>query len=104
MSAGTAVLAVASTDTIRSHFPAPRRALERERGVRVAMARMRVENGTLDLEDLERKITPRTRLVAIGAASNALGTINDLQRIVAMARAQRALVFVDAVHHAPHAL
>ena len=83
---------------------APWRALERERGVKVVVARMRVEDGTLDLDDLERKIGARTRLVAIGAASNALGTISDVRRVAAAARANKALVFVDAVHYAPHAL
>lgn len=83
---------------------APWRALERERGVRVVTARMRPEDGTVDLEDLERKLGNRTRLVAIGAASNALGTIVDVPRVAAMARARKALVFVDAVHFAPHAL
>jgi cysteine desulfurase family protein (TIGR01976 family) len=83
---------------------APWRALERERGVRVQMARMRVEDGTLDMRDLESKIGVRTRLVAIGAASNALGTIVDVARVAEMARARGALVFVDAVHYAPHVL
>jgi cysteine desulfurase family protein (TIGR01976 family) len=83
---------------------APWRALERERGVTIRLARMNPENGSLDLEDLERKIGPRTRLVAIGAASNALGTIVDVPRVAAMARAHGALVFVDAVHYAPHML
>jgi selenocysteine lyase/cysteine desulfurase len=47
---------------------------------------------------------PRTRLVAIGAASNALGTINDVRRVADLAHAAGALVFVDAVHYAPHVL
>lgn len=83
---------------------APWLALERERGVRVQVARMRPEDGTLDLDDLESKLGARTRLVAIGAASNALGTIVDVSRVAAMARARGALVFVDAVHYAPHVL
>lgn len=83
---------------------APWRALERERGIRVAVAKMRVEDGTLDLDDLERRITPRTKLVAVGAASNALGTISDARRVVAAAHAAGALAFVDAVHLAPHEL
>jgi cysteine desulfurase family protein (TIGR01976 family) len=83
---------------------APWRRLEKERGVRVVAARMRVEDGTIDLDDLERKITPRTRLVAIGGASNALGTISDIRRVVAAAHAAKALAFVDAVHLAPHEL
>jgi cysteine desulfurase family protein (TIGR01976 family) len=81
---------------------APWRALETERGVRVVTALMRPEDGTLDLDDVERKLTRRTRLVAVGAASNALGTVVDVARVAAMARARRALLFVDAVHYAAH--
>ncbi len=82
----------------------PWRALVRDRGVTVRMARLDAGSGQLDMEDLARAIGPRTRLLAIGAASNALGTINDLPRALAMARAAGALTFVDAVHFAPHAL
>lgn len=83
---------------------APWRALEKERGVKIVMARMRTEDGTLDYDDLEKKITANTRLVACVAASNALGTIVDIPRVAAMARAKKALLFVDAVHFAPHEL
>ena len=83
---------------------APWQALARERGVTIRSARLVPESGTLDAEDLARLVTSRTRLVAIGAASNALGTINDLAAAVALARAVGALVFVDAVHYAPHRL
>ena len=83
---------------------APWRALERERGVNIVVARMRPEDGSLDLDDLERKIGKRTRLVAIGAASNALGTMVDVPRVAAIARAHGAMLFVDAVHYAPHVL
>jgi cysteine desulfurase family protein (TIGR01976 family) len=83
---------------------APWRALERDRGVTVRMVRMRLEDGQLDWDDLSRTVTSRTRLVAIGAASNALGTINDVTRACDMARDAGALSFVDAVHYAPHAL
>jgi cysteine desulfurase family protein (TIGR01976 family) len=83
---------------------APWRALERERGVQVRLVRMNPEDGSLDFEDLERQISPRTRLVAIGAASNALGTIVDVARVASLARAYGALVFVDAVHYSPHML
>ena len=83
---------------------APWRALERERGVRIATVRMHPESGTLDLDDFEKRLSKRTRLVAIGAASNALGTINDLRRIVDLAKSRGALVFVDAVHYAAHGL
>jgi selenocysteine lyase/cysteine desulfurase len=54
------------------------------------------------MEALARAMGPKVRLLAIGAASNALGTINDLPAAIALARAQGALVFVDAVHSAPH--
>lgn len=85
---------------------APWRALERERGIVIRTVRMRPETGTLDPDDLRRAIVAedRPRLVAIGAASNALGTINDVAAACAMAQSVGALSFVDAVHLAPHAL
>lgn len=83
---------------------APWQALAKERGVQVRMAKMNCETGQLDWEDIERLVNRKTRLFAIGAASNALGTINDLNRAVEMARSVGALVFVDAVHYAPHEL
>jgi cysteine desulfurase family protein (TIGR01976 family) len=82
----------------------PWKALVKERGVTVRVVRMRPETGDLDAEDLERAVSPRTRLVAVGAASNALGTVNDVRRIAALAHAAGALCFVDAVHSAPHVL
>jgi cysteine desulfurase family protein (TIGR01976 family) len=57
---------------------------------------------TLDMAGLEEAITPRTRLVAVGYASNAVGTINDIPRIIELAHAAGAWVYVDAVHYAPH--
>jgi len=57
---------------------------------------------TLKLDDLDKIINPKTRIVAVGLASNAFGTINDLTRIVAAAKKAGALTFVDAVHYAPH--
>ena len=83
---------------------APWRALEQERGVTIRMAKMRLDDGRIDWSDLEAAITPRTKVLAIGAASNALGTITDVARAGALARAVGATVFVDAVHYAPHAL
>jgi len=83
---------------------APWQALEREREVTLRVGNMIPETGQLDWNDLEGKINSRTRLVAVGAASNALGTISDVRRIGQMAHAQGALFFVDAVHYAPHAL
>jgi cysteine desulfurase family protein (TIGR01976 family) len=83
---------------------APWTALERERGVRVRRAAMRTEDGRLDWDDLDRKLSPRTRVLAVGAASNALGTINDLARARAVAKSVGALLFVDGVHSTPHVL
>jgi cysteine desulfurase family protein (TIGR01976 family) len=77
------------------------RALGEERGIEVRTARM-LPDGRLDEDDLVGKITPGTRLLAFGAASNALGTINDVARLSAEAHARGALVFVDAVHYAGH--
>jgi len=83
---------------------APWRALERERGIVVRTAKMLPEVGQLDWEDFTRQLNRRTKLVAIGAASNALGTITDVRRAAELAHAVGALVFVDAVHYAPHVL
>jgi cysteine desulfurase family protein (TIGR01976 family) len=82
----------------------PWRRLAVERGVTIRTVRMDTATGQLNTEDLERFIGPKTKLVAIGAASNALGTINDLKLIIELAHNAGALVFVDAVHYAPHAL
>lgn len=83
---------------------APWRALERERGIRVRAVPFHPETGQLDWPALERAIGPHTRLLAIGGASNALGTVNDVAAASALARAAGALTFVDAVHYAPHLL
>jgi cysteine desulfurase family protein (TIGR01976 family) len=83
---------------------APWQALERERGITLRMVSMIPETGQLDWRDLERKIGVKTVLVAVGAASNALGTISDVRRAGEMAHAAGALMFVDAVHYAPHVL
>jgi cysteine desulfurase family protein (TIGR01976 family) len=83
---------------------APWRALERERGITVLSAPLLPETGQLDWIRLEQLLDERPRLLAIGAASNALGTITDVSRAAAMARAVGALTFVDAVHYAPHEL
>ncbi|MEO7082921.1 MAG: cysteine desulfurase-like protein [Gemmatimonadaceae bacterium] len=83
---------------------APWRAIEQERGVTIKQIRMRTEDGRLDPTDLLTAITPRTKLLAIGAASNALGTVTDIASIADAAHAAGAKVFVDAVHYAPHNL
>jgi selenocysteine lyase/cysteine desulfurase len=63
------------------------------------------KTGQLDWDDLDRCLSQHgTKLLAIGAASNAVGTINDVARAVAMAHESEALAFVDAVHFAPHQL
>jgi cysteine desulfurase family protein (TIGR01976 family) len=80
------------------------RALERERGVTIRTVRMDPDGGQLDEADLAQAIGPRTKLLAIGAASNALGTISDVRAAADRAHAAGALVFVDAVHYAAHEL
>jgi cysteine desulfurase family protein (TIGR01976 family) len=73
----------------------------RERGMVVREVRM-LPGGTLDYDDLRRKVTERTRLVAVGWASNVLGTVNDLAEIRRVSREVGAWLLVDAVHYAPH--
>ncbi|NOT07525.1 MAG: cysteine desulfurase-like protein [Gemmatimonadales bacterium] len=82
----------------------PWQALARERGVVLRVLPLRVEDGTLDLAALSNLFGPRTRLLAIGAASNALGTVIDVSAACSMARQAGVLSFVDAVHAAPHIL
>ena len=83
---------------------APWQALARERGIVLRTIPLRVEDGTLDLGVLPRLLGPRTRLLAIGAASNVLGTITDVSAACSIARQAGVLSFVDAVHAAPHVL
>ncbi|MEO7166675.1 MAG: aminotransferase class V-fold PLP-dependent enzyme, partial [Chthoniobacterales bacterium] len=83
---------------------APWRALEKERGVTIRVAQMIPETGQLDWDHFAQLLNSRTRLVAIGAASNALGTITDVGRAAGLAHAAGAQIFVDAVHYAPHQL
>ncbi len=82
---------------------APWRALE-EKGVVIRQVDIRETDCTLDLDDLNRKITAKTKLVAVGYASNMVGTINPIAEITKMAHAAGAVMFVDAVHYAPHRL
>jgi cysteine desulfurase family protein (TIGR01976 family) len=83
---------------------APWQALEKEYGVKVRMVKMIPETGELDWDDFSRQLNEHTKLVAIGAASNALGTISNVRRAGEMARSLGAQIFVDAVHYAPHEL
>jgi cysteine desulfurase family protein (TIGR01976 family) len=79
----------------------PWKALE-ERGVVIRVAEIHAEDCTLDMKDLASKITKRTKLVAVGLASNAVGTINPVRKIIKLAHHVGALTYVDAVHYAPH--
>jgi cysteine desulfurase family protein (TIGR01976 family) len=73
-----------------------------ERGVVIRRIPARRDDCTLDLDAFGALLSPRTRLVAVGLASNAVGTINDVATIARMAHAVGAWVWVDAVHYAPH--
>jgi cysteine desulfurase family protein (TIGR01976 family) len=68
----------------------------------VRFADLNEEDATLDMADLERQLGPRTRVVAFPWASNAVGTVTDVRRIVELAHDAGALAWVDAVHYAPH--
>lgn len=81
---------------------APWMQVAEDRGARLAWVDFDVEDGTLRLETLERALESRPKLVAVGYASNALGTINPVRQIVQMAHQAGALVYVDAVQYAPH--
>ncbi|MBL8977646.1 MAG: cysteine desulfurase-like protein [Gemmatimonadetes bacterium] len=81
---------------------APWQAVARERGITLRWLAVDPATGELDLAQLERMLTPAVRLLAIGAASNALGTVTDVGRAARLARAAGALSFVDAVHFAAH--
>src|ERR1043166_3961301 len=83
---------------------APWRALEIDRGIVVRSARLIRETAQIDWEHLRELVSPRTKLLAIGGASNACGTVNDLDLAASIAREANALFFVDAVHLAPHQL
>ncbi len=82
----------------------PWQALAKERGCTLRVVKMDTATGVLDWTDFEQKVTTKTKLVAVGAASNALGTITDVQRAAKLAHSVGALIFVDAVHYAPHHL
>jgi len=79
----------------------PWRALE-ERGVTIRFVDVNQEDCSLNRADLAQKLNSRTRVVAVGYASNAVGTINDVREIVRLAHQKGALAYIDAVHYAPH--
>lgn len=76
----------------------------REAGAGVKTVRVRLADSELDLDDLAAAVTPRTRLVAVTAASNATGALTPVARIAELAHAYGAILVVDAVHYAPHRL
>ncbi len=73
-----------------------------ERGVKVRTADIKPSDCTLDMFDLQAKIRHNTRLVAVGWAANAVGTINNVSEVVRLAHAAGSMAFIDAVHYAPH--
>ena len=81
---------------------APWLLIAEDRSCTVRWVDIHEEDCTLDMADLERQITERTKIVAVGYASNAVGTINDVRRAVELAHKVGALCFVDAVQYAPH--
>ena len=82
----------------------PWRLAAADRGVRVRMVEFDPVDGTLDVAGFHAALGPRTRLVALTAASNALGTVTPLAALIPAAHAVGALVYVDAVHHSAHRL
>jgi cysteine desulfurase family protein (TIGR01976 family) len=80
----------------------PWRRLADDRGLVVRTVDIHPADATLDLDGLDAVLGPRTKLVAVGFASNAVGTINPIREIAARARAVGALTYVDAVHYVPH--
>src|SRR5438552_186213 len=73
-----------------------------EKGVVIRTVDIRESDCTLDLDDLKSKLSAKTKLVAVGYASNAIGTINPVAEITSLAHAAGAMSFIDAVHYAPH--
>ena len=80
------------------------RSLEKERGVKFRVVPMDIESGTLEMGELENLLNAKTKLLAVGAASNAIGTISDVKKACALAKQNNTLSFVDAVHYAAHEL
>jgi cysteine desulfurase family protein (TIGR01976 family) len=81
---------------------APWLLIAEDRACQIRWVDIHPEDCTLDMEELERQISERTKIVAVGYASNAVGTVNDVQRVVQLAHRVGAVCFIDAVQHAPH--
>jgi len=82
----------------------PWTSIAEDRGVTVRWAEIHDEDCTLDMADLASKINGKTKLVAVGYASNAVGTINPVKEVVQLAHKVGALCYIDAVHYGPHGL
>ncbi len=82
----------------------PWRDVAKERGLTIRTVRMDPVSGGLRIDHLENLVGRRTKLIAVGAASNALGTVTDIGRVCCIARSAGAVSFIDAVHSAPHIL
>jgi cysteine desulfurase family protein (TIGR01976 family) len=95
---------VVITDLDHHANVAPWQRLVKEKGIVLKHVGVHLDSGQLDWSSLERAITKKTKLLAIGAGSNALGTITDVAAAAKLAHAVGALVLVDAVHYAPHSL
>jgi cysteine desulfurase family protein (TIGR01976 family) len=74
----------------------------RERGIEVKWVDIHPDDCTLDMGDLERQLSNKTRVVAVGLASNAVGTVNPVRAVADLAHMAGAVIYVDAVHYAPH--
>lgn len=95
---------VVVTDLDHQANVAPWRRMAEDRGMTVRAVPFDPETMQLDYAALEGALSSRTRLVAVGAASNAVGTVNEVSRVTRLAREAGALSYVDAVHYAPHRL
>jgi selenocysteine lyase/cysteine desulfurase len=73
-----------------------------DRGCKIRWVDFHPEDGSLEMENMQRAVERKPRLVAVGYASNALGTINPVAKIVQMAHEVGSLVYIDAVQYAPH--
>ena len=73
-----------------------------EHGAVVKWVDVHLDDCTLDMADFEKHLSTKTKIVAVGGASNAVGSLNDLKTIISLAHMAGAIVFVDAVHLAPH--
>lgn len=80
------------------------RSLEKDRGVKIRVVPLDMESGNLKFDELENLLNPKTKLLAIGAASNAVGTMSDVKKACELAKVNNTLSFVDAVHYAAHNL